>query len=364
MVKRLLFLITLFAFLSIATVGNARHRSHTRPVEVMTQNLYIGVDVFRLVGVPPEEIPIKASEVLAIVEQSNPPERMAAIAAEIARRRPHLIGLQEVYRIQTQTPGDFLLGNPVPAEDDLHDFLELLIASLETRGAYYNVASVVDNVDVELPAIAVGPAGPTLIDVRVRDRDVILVREDVEFANPSSGRYASHAVLPIGPGLPAFRGFASVDAWVGGRKYHFVNTHLEGASADPAMNHQANQTAELLGVLAAIEDPVIVVGDFNSGPQQEGVDTPYQQLAAAGYVDVWTARPGRVRAGYTCCHDEFLRERTPLLDSRIDLIWIRNTRLRSPVRTRTFGDRLRHRTPSGLWPSDHVGVFAWIRPVR
>jgi hypothetical protein len=47
-----------------------------------------------------------------------------------------------------------------------------------------------------------------------------------------------------------------------------------------------------------------------------------------------------------------------MLDERIDLILVRNTD--GSFFTTMVGDKPQDKTPSGLWPSDHAGVFASI----
>src|SRR5262245_23641317 len=101
------------------------------PVVVMTQNVYYGFDVGPLLASQnPEEIPALAAQAFQQLVSPNFPERAEAMAAEIAGNRPHLIGLQEVALIRTQSPGDAVVGGAVPAETVLYDYLEILLAAL------------------------------------------------------------------------------------------------------------------------------------------------------------------------------------------------------------------------------------------
>jgi hypothetical protein len=112
-------------------------------VKVMTRNLYVGANIFRIMEANSQkEVPAEVTEILRIVQNNNPPERFEVVADEIARTRPHLIGLQEVYKIRTQSPGDFMMGNPLPAEDVLYDYLEILLAALSERAATSPTRSV------------------------------------------------------------------------------------------------------------------------------------------------------------------------------------------------------------------------------
>jgi len=149
--------------------AEARH-ARSGSVVVMTRNLYVGADILRIVEVEsPSDIPLVVAETLETVRRSQPAERMAAIADEIAKRKPHLVGLQEAFQIKTQFPGDFFIGNPHPAEYVEVDYLELLLGALEDRGLHYRVAAALANIDVELPGFAgLGPMGePLFMDVRV-----------------------------------------------------------------------------------------------------------------------------------------------------------------------------------------------------
>jgi endonuclease/exonuclease/phosphatase family metal-dependent hydrolase len=338
----------------------------------MTRNLYFGADVYRILDAQSLfDVTVKVSEILTTIEDNRPWERMEAIADEIAATRPHLVALQEVYLIRTQSPSDFLSGSNTPAEDVRFDYLKLLLESLQARGLHYRVAAETVESDVELPGLA-GFVGnePILFDGRMTDRDVILARADVPTGNPYSQQYQFLVPLQIGDiSIESTRGFTSVDAWVRGRKYRVVNTHLEIAEGG-ARIYQSLQATELLATLATMDDPVLLAGDFNSSSEDPIVDAflpPYRQLADAGYVDVWLRRLGRPIVGNTCCNAEFLDNPEPTLEQRVDQIWVRNFveherwPVVGPVLAKLVGDQMGDRTASGLWPSDHAGVVAWMR---
>jgi len=374
--------IVLLAVIVVAFSGVAgAARDHRRPVdgghgdgpsrragrvEVMTQNVYVGADIFRVFDAQtPEEVPVVVAGILQTVFDTDFPARAEALAEEVHRYRPHLIGLQEVSLLRVQSPGDFLIGNPQPAETVLFDYLDLLLAQLSDRGLHYRVAAVVENADVELPFLAgIEDGVPTFDDVRLTDRDVILARADVATSDELAANYAVNFQVPFGPGVIDFRrGLAAVDARIHGRAYRFANTHLEVASIVPEI--QQAQTQELLAALADEELPVIVVGDFNSSPD-DPFPSPYGQLAAAGFDDAWLralgAPPRRNPEGFTCCQTETLDNPESQLSERIDLVWLRPGGSPSPraprvlVRAVVVGDRARDRTDAGLWPSDHAGL--------
>src|SRR5437867_12385677 len=117
-----------------------------RNITVMTQNLYVGADVdlvIRALGTPDpgDDFPalLFAIETLG---KTDFPARAAAIADEIARTRPHAVGLQEVSVIDINLS---LFGGPV-----VHlPFLEIVQAELAARGLHYSVAAQVQNVAAE-----------------------------------------------------------------------------------------------------------------------------------------------------------------------------------------------------------------------
>jgi len=342
----------------VAEAGNG-----VQQLRVMTRNIYVGASIFRILDAEPEEIPFVVTAMMQTVFDTNFPERAEALADEIKKARPHLIGLQEVSLLRVQSPGDFLFGNQLPAEDVLFDYLAILQAALAARGLDYVVAGVVENADVELPMFAgIHPDGyPLFDDIRLTDRDVVLARADVATSNVTARNFADNISFPIGPlTVPFLRGFVALDAEVKGRSYRFVNTHLEVQTFTPY--YQSVQAAELIAELAGAADPVIVVGDLNSEPD-DPVASPYAQFAAAGYVDAWLVKNGKPKPGYTCCQAEALDNPKSLLDERIDYVLVRNSTDfpafpdLGPVRAKVVGaNAKKDKTDSGLWPSDHAGL--------
>lgn len=334
-------------------------------VGVMTQNLYVGADIFRIFDAEtPEDIPFVVAEILGTVIATDFPERAEAIADQIARTEPHLIGLQEVSLIRVQSPGDFLVGNPQPAEDVLYDYLDILLDALEDRGLDYVVAGIVENADIELPFFAgIGGGGqPLFDDVRLTDRDVVLARSDVGTANVVADNFEINIEIEFdGFDIVFLRGYVILDATVRGRTYRFANTHLEVASLVPEV--QAAQMLELVTVLNDSPHPIILLGDLNSEPT-DPFPQPYPLAGAAGYWDMWLLRAGGPDPGYTCCQDETLDNPVSMLDERIDHILVRRARgfrlspVRGPVRSFVLGDREMDKTLSGLWPSDHGAVYS------
>jgi endonuclease/exonuclease/phosphatase family metal-dependent hydrolase len=315
---------------------------------VMTRNVYLGADIDRVLGVAsPADIPVVVAGVWATVQATDFPARARALAWEVAITRPDVVALQEVGLWRTG-PGDSCAGGTAPATDVVYDYLALLQAELERRGARYVVASSVVNFDGELCGFIDG----AFTDVRYTDRDALLVRADRPFANSTSGHYAAAVSLLVGGAVPITipRGWVATDVQVGARWVHAVGTHLEVESPPSFGAVQRLQAAELTGMLAAEAGPVLLAGDFNSAADGSTTAT-YADLAAAGYRDPWMAlRPST--DGFTCCFDESLRSGT--LTTRIDLTLARNGP--RPWFTFRVGSQPWERTPGGLWPSDHAGM--------
>ena len=315
----------------------------TATVTVMTQNLYLGGDLFEVAGVTdPAGVPPAVAELYATVEASDPAARMAAIAAEIARVDPALVGLQEVTTYAVQTPGDAAAGGTTPATDVTYDFLQLLLDALDAAGADYRVAARLDNADVELPATA---DGQTFFDVRYRDADVILARGDVTTGPAVQQAFGSLVTIPVGGVDQTFvRGYQYVPATVGPLSFTFANTHLEVGG--PAEFVQSLQAIELDAALDAVAGPVALVGDINSDGLTGG--TSYNILTA----DFQDAAPN---AGPTCCQDSDIRNEASELVTRIDVILTRGFvgATDAEVVLDEPSDRV-----GGLWPSDHAGVWA------
>lgn len=152
--------------------------------------------------------------------------------------------------------------------------------------------------------------------------------------------------IPGGPDIPLSikRGWVSVDVRAGGNTVRVFDTHLEAFSADVA----TQQVADLLQVADPGSRPTVITGDMNLPPGSAG----YEQFLASGtrLGDAWTT-VNDGDAGLTCCRDPDLRGGT--LRTRIDVA-LATPELRPTAAA--LGESTR--TPSGLFPSDHLGVVA------
>lgn len=320
----------------------------------MTQNLYLGADLFRVALEPePTLIPVRVAELYATVEASAPAARMAAIASEIARTRPALVGLQEVTTYYVQSPGDELPGGAsTPATAVTYDFLQLLLDALAAEGETYVVAARNDLSDVELPATT---NGTTFFDVRYRDADVVLARADVATSGAVNRRFNSLVTIDVGGVDQTFvRGWQSVRATVNGVPFTFVNSHFEVGSGQAAII-QALQASEMRTALQAIEGPIVFTGDINSDANGSGA-------SAASYLTLTSALTDAVAgasAGPTCCQGEFLDNTASGHTTRIDVILHRGFSRTASAEVLFDDPADRIPTAGGLrWPSDHAGVFA------
>jgi endonuclease/exonuclease/phosphatase family metal-dependent hydrolase len=328
----------------------------------MTYNVSIATDVNLVLNAPPAQIPVVVAQVFGYTVNSSPAERMSEVAGQIASAKADVVGLQEIGTFYTQRPGDFLAGNPVQASHVDYDFLQLLLDALHARGADYHLAASTVNSDVELPALDPGmaPIPANFYDVRLADRDAIIVRDGVQFTNPHGANYA--AAIPISVGgfsFPFKRGWASVDVnWSGGEAVRIFTTHLETQLATPV---QVAQADELIGLIESSPLPVIAIGDFNSAANSsappESKTPSYGKFIDAGLADAWMLRHPALE-GLTCCHDELnLTSDAQPFDQRLDLMLTYGVAVGSATTVHVIGDRSVDHTPSGLWASDHAGLL-------
>ena len=320
-------------------------------VTVMSYNLYLGADIFDLVGSTPQEIPIIAGALFAEVAATDYPLRAQAIASITAEHSPALIGLQEVSLYRTRTPSQF--STTPDAEDVAYDFLQITLDALAAEGLNYRVVANVENADVQLPATQDG--GQTFFDVRLTDRDVILARNDVTVSNAVNANFSPAVTAPIpvgGQEILFIRGYNHVLATVDGISFTFANSHLETQVAAP-QQPQEGQALELLSALGGVQQPVVLVGDFNS--PADGSGTATYSLLTSQYTDA-VAEVGPQEP--TCCQAADLRNPQSELTTRIDLILHRGNV--QTLSTATVGNEPGDRI-EGLWPSDHAGVVARLR---
>ena len=326
-------------------------------VKVMTRNIYLGGNIFHPIG---EQDPVafrrKTGELWAEVQKTDfVGTRARLLAREVKRTNPDLIGLQEV-ALWRRGPDGVTDGAVTPATTVVYDFLTAYRRALKRLGLRYRLGVVQQEADLEAP-IDLG------YDVRLTMRDVILVRtrSDLRITKRSHANYDAEVGVPTPAGtLTSRRGWTAVDGTLEGRRFRFVNTHLESALEQPR-NAQAAELVAPGGPLRVKGKPVIAVGDFNSDPN--GMDSDPNAvniLKGFGLVDLWP-RIMSGNPGYTSgLLQSDLTDTTPAgFDHRIDLIFSRPALKGSDGRI--VGNRLSDRAANGLWPSDHAGVVLTLK---
>src|SRR5207249_3404455 len=139
---------------------------------------------------------------------------------------------------------------------------------------------------------------------------------------------------------------------IAGRSVRVITTHLESYN-DASQVAQGEERAADPGQTTL---PTVLLGDLNSRADGSGTPT-HANLLAAGFRDAWTqAHPNDI--GLTCCHGDDLRQLGGPFYSRIDYVLVRNgfRAVAAGIVGADQADRI-----SGLWPSDHAGVWARLR---
>jgi endonuclease/exonuclease/phosphatase family metal-dependent hydrolase len=318
-----------------------------RVVKVMTQNLYLGADLTpALTATTPQEFVGAVAVIYGTAPFTNFPVRAAAIADTIWAERPDIVGFQEV-----STWTSFGDGDPPTL-----DFLQILQFQLSARALNYDVVAVSNNAEIGPVPQFFQCAPATACFVTLSDRDVILVNADntdLVVTDTASGLYVAQLVLPTAVGPVAFdRGWAYINGTFDGKKFRFLNTHLETAAGAP---FQEAQGQEFLFGPANTGGAVIAVGDFNSAADGNTTST-YNDLTTDFFKDAWDENSGD--PGFTCCQSSALVNFPTDLSSRIDLILTMGAA--RALRTKLIGDEVFQGIPP-LWASDHAGVISEVR---
>ncbi len=380
---------------------------------VMSQNMYLGADVAKIgqdfLDVSSDElgmvlasifaIPTIAKEQWQLFLQNKFEERIQAFAQQVKIIQPHVIALQEVALFHTGPP-DFLTAGGVGNASHVEaDFLDELLKQLEQQGLRYKLAAQVANANIEVP-VGKGPtqSDPELeleFDVRLTDRDVILVRNDVVVADVQTGNFMAatgvmdkdtlkqelrdllddpliqlilgsqgividpEIVDPLIDSLTVTRGWASIIASIHGKAIRIVNTHLDPTFVEV----QLMQAEELGGMMMNETLPTIALCDFNSDALDPQAPTYNFITTKLGMTDLWKVAEAAGSAiglpnGVTCCNDDDLSNEDPISDGqRIDIVFARNFGVEAIKVGALTTDQL---TTSGLRASNHLGIVAGI----
>lgn len=345
-----------------------------KEVNVMTRNLYLGADLAPAISASGLTAFTEATgQILREVTANSFPTRAKGLAQEILKKKPDLVGLQEVALWRTGPPSleVFLNSAATPTATAVrYDYLKELMAQLNKGKPQYRVAVSQDEFDFEAPANENGVAGDgpngaipnAEINGRLTMRDVILVRNGagVTFKQPQAGHFANLLVVTVsGVKLAVTRGWVAIDAKVrGSHTFRFVNTHLE--AFDPATqvpSIRALQAGELVapGGPATTSLPVVLVGDLNSDDDtvEPGDQQAYRTLLGAGMRERSTNTP------LGCCLNSSLLAvgaggSVADFNHQVDHVMTRD-----PKEIKLKSSAVTGRQPvNGFWDSDHAGLYS------
>lgn len=399
---------------SAQAAAAARNVPNGPKLTVMTRNVYLGADIALVTEAETgPEVVAAASQLWVDVQTTDFPVRARVLADEVFRARPEVLGLQEVTLYRSGPPevcaGNVSPTSPVASDVEL-DFLAILQQELRRRGLKYEVAAQVTTMDAELCIVDV-LGGGDLRDLRYTDRDVLLVRKDVRWRDPTlptEQPIPGFVPAPIAPGpgdrnggvyavaletgvaddplipttayfeisgvpdpIYSWRGWTAVEVERGNRWVRVFETHVEDQLEDllslglPKWFFQAFQDAQLVAILdaslAMAPLPTIALGDFNVYKEPGGDPTMYAFLTGGDFPldprlngisplrDAWTAlRPGD--DGFTWGFDPLLASGS--LSTTLDLVL--STDGVHPISTYLVGTQ--DLTTGGLHPSDHAGI--------
>jgi len=366
-----LLLLALFAGSAAAKYGPGTQ------VNVMTRNLYLGADLAPAIAAKNTNEFVKANgQILREVTANNFPVRAKGLSREILKKKPDLVGLQEVALWRTGPPSlEPLLGTTGPTATTVrYDYLTELLDRLNKGKKRYRVAVVQQEFDFEAPADENGVSGDgpnglikdAEINGRLTMRDVILVRlgAGVVTSHPQKGNFQNLLVVQLsGVEVRVLRGWTAIDAKVrGSKKFRFLNTHLEAFDdSNQVPSIRALQAGELVAKdgPATTSLPVILLGDLNSDDDtvEAGDRQAYQTLVKAGLRERSTDEP------LSCCLKSSLLAvgaggAVADFDHQVDHVMTRD-----PKKVKLISSAVTGRQPvNGFWDSDHAGLFSslWL----
>jgi Endonuclease/Exonuclease/phosphatase family len=381
-----------------AAKGKGKKKGHQ--LTVMTRNLYLGADLSPALNASGINEAVDAAyQIEQQVHRTQfPTVRAALLANEIQKRKPDVVGLQEVAWWRTGPYDlDAVTSGPKATQTDPRggDFLTDLLAQLNKGGKKkkgkkgvasakkkkkkplrYRVAVVKTEFDFELPVNqgsgGLGACPAQCHNERLTMRDAILVRKGVKVSNPTSGTFNVLLRVLVGGVLPVdvTRGWTAADVKVHGRKFHVVNTHFEAFDSGPSNTGSDGQTYPKGGIREAQAKQLvgpggpagvprtILLGDLNSdfpvnGDQVfPGDALAFQAVTAGGFSSRAITPPP-----FGCCIQDanLMNPSTVGVDHRVDHIMSnsKKAKFRKGGLTTTYAN--------GLWSSDHFGVWSQLR---
>jgi len=246
-------------------------------VKIMTYNVNEGTDFLEVLSATNLPDFLNAVQVtLNHIDSTNPPMRMRAVAKEIVKTQPDLVGLQEVTT--------WSVGGKVK-----YDMLQELISALHDFGEDYFPVVIVDEFQLAAPL-------PDLVTVvQGVNHDVILARaaSEMELSNPQQGHFTVilPVPIPVPPGvLPIPRGWGSIDVNLHGQSLRFVVSHLENfvAQSPGTLLIQEAQASELALGPAGTTLPVVIAVDANADALGgDPTIATYQLVRGFGFGEAW-----------------------------------------------------------------------------
>jgi endonuclease/exonuclease/phosphatase family metal-dependent hydrolase len=353
-------------------------------VKVMTRNLYLGADLSAATQAGSfQELVDDAGQILNDVDTNNFRVRAKGLAAEILRKGPDLVGLQEaaLWRDEPCDQNPLDLGATHVRHGN--NFLRLLLNRLNKGKNHYRLVISKPEFDFEIWAntdgneSTSGPGCPfgSEVNGRLTMRDAILahVGANIKTRKAKAGTFDTLLqVTPAGFPVDVTRGWTRVNAQVdGSRWFRFVNTHLE--AFDSATSNHTNQNTDLgkgeiretqakelfrKGGPARGSLPVVLLGDLNSDDNtvQDGDRFAYRALKQRGFVERSTDDP------LGCCLNADIITQggggsVGDFDHQVDHILTD-----APKKVKLVNSSVTGRQPvNGFWDSDHAGLFSTLR---
>jgi Endonuclease/Exonuclease/phosphatase family len=385
--------LALVASLFVPMAAQAKSKKSIN-VKVMTRNLFLGADLGPAIEADGIGEFLEANGgILREVDETDFPRRSGLLADEIKKKKPDLVGLQEVALWRSAPPCVTPALSGVPAATEVeYDFLDLLLDEVNRNKKRYRVAVVQNEFDFEAPADKnetagdgppAGPCNPgnlianAEVNGRLTMRDVILVRKDskVTVKKPTGGNFENLLVVNVAGviDVPVTRGWTAVDAVAKKgkgqkkvkKKFRFINTHFEAFDDETEIpSIRSLQAQEIAGIALdpsyGGERPVILLGDFNSDVRtkvQPGDAQAYQALLDAGFTERSTHDP------LSCCVSDLFTSPPSEFDHQVDHVMTDASKkkiklLKSSVVGRK---RIGEYPDLPIYPSDHAGVFSKLR---
>ena len=280
-------LVALIALLALVCSATASAST----TKVMTRNLYLGADVGVALKLLPD-MPAAAQFMWEQVVATDFRRRAPLFAAEVARERPDVIGLQEATTWSCSTGFG---GN----RRVVFDFTQEFLAATAATGTPYVLATAGGRTAQD-PSFGLGPMpfltrihdpatfqplfGTDTADCGFQIGDALAIRADLAphvRAVGASDFPTETTIAPLVLVIP--RGFVWADINIRGTPVRFVTTHLESYWTAGDVPPSARQADELVDALAPTTMPLVVMGDFNSDPRdpRDPADNPGDQPEAS-----------------------------------------------------------------------------------